>query len=84
MIMEIPKGLHVSMVLSPATSVPEWNKLGDGFLQTVFDFASSFVHDNEVLLLFCSDDLQMRADIKGFMKAYHFLVFKEFMGVNRL
>jgi hypothetical protein len=37
-----------------------------------------------VLLLFHPDDLQMRADIRGCMKAYHFSLFKEFMGVNCL
>jgi hypothetical protein len=32
MIMDIPKGLPIPMVSSPASSVPEWNKRGDGFL----------------------------------------------------
>jgi hypothetical protein len=84
MIIDIPEGLPVPMVSSPASSVPEWNKRGDGFLQMVFDFASGLVHDNGVLLLFHLDDLQMRADIRGCMKAYHFSFFKEFMGVNCL
>jgi hypothetical protein len=84
MIMDIPEGLPIPMVSSLASSIPEWNKRGDDFLQTVFDFASGLVHDNGVLLLFHPDDLQMRADIRGCMKAYHFSLFKEFMGVNRL
>jgi hypothetical protein len=84
MIMDIPEGFLVPMVSSPASSIPEWNKHGDDFLQTVFDFASGLVHDNGVILLFHLDDLQMRADIRGCMKAYHFSLFKEFMGVNRL
>ena len=42
------------------------------------------VHDNGVLLFFHPDDLQMKADIRGCLKAYHFSLFKEFMGVNRL
>jgi hypothetical protein len=84
MIMDIPEGLPVPMVNSPTSSIPEWNKRGDDFLQTVFDFASGLVHDNGVLLLFHPDNLQMRADIRGCMKAYHFSLFKEFMGVIRL
>jgi hypothetical protein len=48
----------------------------------VFDFANGLVHDSRVLLLFHPDDLQMRADIRGCMKAYHFSLFKEFMGMN--
>jgi hypothetical protein len=57
MIMDIPDGLHISLVSSPASSVPEWNKLRDGFLQMVFDFASSLVHDDDVLLFFHPDTL---------------------------
>ena len=72
------------MVSSLAISIPKWNKLRDGFLQMVFDFISSLVHGDWVLLVFHSDDLQMKVDIKGFMKAYHFSFFKEFMGVNHL
>jgi hypothetical protein len=53
-IVDIPEGLLVPIVSSPTTSVSKWNKLGDGFLQMVFNFASSLVHDIEVLLLFHS------------------------------
>ena len=67
-----------------ASSVPKWNKLPDRFVETIFEFASGLVHDNGVLLLFHPDDLQMKADIRGCLKAYHFSLFKEFMGINRL
>ena len=53
-------------------------------MQTIFEFAIGLVHDNRVLLLFHPDDLQMKADIKGCMKAYNFSLFKEFIGANRL
>ena len=63
MIMDIPEGLPVPTVASPTSSVPEWNKLPDRFVETVFEIASGLVHDNGVLLLFHPNDLQMRADI---------------------
>jgi hypothetical protein len=50
----------------------------------VFDFGSSLIHDNGVLLLFHKDDLKLRVDIRGYSKAYHFSIFKEWMGINRL
>ena len=84
MIMDIPEGLPVPTVASPTSFVLEWNKLPDQFVETVFEIASGLVHDNGVLLLFHPDDLQMRADIRGCLKAYHFSLFKEFIGVNRL
>ena len=67
-----------------ASSVLEWNKLPERFVATIFEFASRLVHDNGMLLLFHLDDLQMKADIRGCLKAYHFSFFKEFMGVNPL
>jgi hypothetical protein len=84
MIVDIPEGLPVPMVSSLPTSVPEWNSNDKNFLAMVFDFGSSLVHDNGVLLLFHKDDLKLRADIRGFTKAYHFKILKEWTGINRL
>jgi hypothetical protein len=82
MIVDILKGPPIPMVSSPATFVPKCD--GSWLLVDSFDFESSFIHDNGVLLFFHLDNLQMRVDIRGFMKAYHFSLFKEFMGVNCL
>jgi hypothetical protein len=64
--------------------VPEWNKRKKGFLEVLFDFANSHLHDKGAIILFFSDDLDVKADLKGLMSAYGFLTFKEWMGVNRL
>jgi hypothetical protein len=37
-----------------------------------------------VLLFFHKDNLKLRADIRGYSKAYHFSILKEWMGINRL
>jgi hypothetical protein len=50
----------------------------------VFEFGSSFVYDNGVLLLFHKDDLKLRADIRGSARAYHFKILKEWTGINHL
>jgi hypothetical protein len=50
----------------------------------VFDFGSFLVHDNGTLLFFHKDDLKLRANIRGYANAYHFKIFKEWMGINRL
>jgi hypothetical protein len=84
MIVDIPEGLPVPMVSSPPTSIPEWNSDDKSFLAMVFDFGSSLVHNNGVLLLFHKDDLKLRADIRGYFIAYHFSILKEWMGINRL
>jgi hypothetical protein len=71
-------------VSSPPTSIPGWNSADKNFLPIVFDFGSSLVHDNGALLFFYKDDLKLRANIRGFAKAYHFSILKEWMGINRL
>jgi hypothetical protein len=84
MIVDIPEGLPVPMVSFPSTSVLEWNSEDKNLLSMVFDFGSSLVHNNGVLLLFYKDDLKLKASIRGFAKAYHFSIMKEWMGINRL
>jgi hypothetical protein len=84
MIVDIPEGLPVPMVSSPPTSVPRWNSDDKNFLSIWFDIGNSLIHDNGVLLLFHKDDLQLRADIRGYSKAYHFSIFKEWTGINCL
>jgi hypothetical protein len=84
MIVDIPEGLPILIVSSPPTSVPVWNSTDENFLPLVFDFGSSRVHDTRALLLFHKDDLKLRANIRGYAKAYHFSIFKEWTGINRL
>jgi hypothetical protein len=55
-----------------------------GNLHLVLDFGSSLVHNDGVLLFFHLDNLQLRANIRGFMKAYHFSILKEWKGINCL
>jgi hypothetical protein len=64
--------------------VPEWNKRQKGFLEVVFDFANLHLYDKGAIFFFFSDDLDIKADLKGLMSAYGFLAFKEWMGVNYL
>ena len=84
MIVDIPEGLSIPIVSSPPTSIPVWNSADENFLPLVFDFGSSLVHNNGALLLFHMDDLKLRANIKGYAKAYHFSIFKEWTGINCL
>jgi hypothetical protein len=74
MIVDIPEGLPVPMMSSLPTSVPEWNSTDKNFVSMVFEFGSSLVHDNGVLLLLHKDNLQLRVDIRGYLKAYHFSI----------
>jgi hypothetical protein len=70
-------------VSSLPTSVREWNSEDKNFLPMVFDFGSSLIQDNGMLLLFHKDDFKLKADIRGSAKAYHFKILKEWTGINR-
>jgi hypothetical protein len=83
-IVDIPDDLPIPDLSSPPSFVPEWNKRKKGFLEVVFDFANSHLHDKGAMLLFFSDDLDVKAYLKGLMSAYRFLTFKDWMGVNHL
>jgi hypothetical protein len=72
------------MVSSHPTSIPQWNSEDKNFLPILFALGSSLVHDNGVLLLIHKEDLKLRASIRGFAKAYHFSIMKDWMGINRL
>lgn len=84
MILDIPDNLPIPQLSSTNTDVPEWNKLRPKVLDNVFDFASSHLQDAGAILLFFSDDLELKATLKGFNNTYGFTVFREWMGINRL
>jgi hypothetical protein len=84
MILDIPDDLPIPHLSSPATAVPDWNKLRPKFLDNVFDFASSSLQDAGAILIFFSDDLNLKATLRGFNNTYGFKVFREWMGINRL
>jgi hypothetical protein len=84
MIFDIPKNLPIPNMSSLPSSIPDWNQMHKDLLVSVFDFASGHAHDDGVLLLFLPDDLKLKATLQGYMEAYHFSVYQEWMGVNRL
>jgi hypothetical protein len=84
MIFDIPKNLPVPNMSSLPSSIPDWNQMHKDLLVSVFDFAGGHVHDDGVLLLFLPDDLKLKATLQGYMEAYHFSVYQEWMGVNQL
>jgi hypothetical protein len=83
-IVDIPENLPIPNLSCPATSVPSWNTLRQGFLDHMFDFASAHVQDCGAILLFFPDDLDLKANLRGYMRTYGFALFREWMGISRL
>jgi hypothetical protein len=84
MIFDIPKNLPIPNMSILSSSIPNWNQMHKDLLVSVFDFASGHVHDDGVLLLFLPNDLKLKAILQGYMEAYHFSIYQEWMGVNRV
>jgi hypothetical protein len=55
MIIDIPDDLPIPELSNPPMFVPLWNKHQPSFLEVVFDFANTHVHDRVVLLLHSND-----------------------------
>jgi hypothetical protein len=84
MIFDIPENLHVPNMSSLPSSIPDWNQMHNDLLVSVFDFVSGHIHDDGILLLFLPNDLKLKATLQGYMEAFYFSVYQEWMGVNRL
>ena len=84
MIFDIPENLPVPNMSNLPSSIIDSNQMHKDFLASVFDFASGYVHDDRVLLLFFPDDLKLKANLQGYMEAYHFSIYQEWMGVSWL
>jgi hypothetical protein len=74
-IVDIPENLPIPNLSCPATSVPSWNTLRQGFLDHMFDFASANVQDCGAILLFFPDDLELKENLRGYMQTYGFALF---------
>ena len=84
MIFDIIKNLLVLNMSSLPSPILNWNQMHTDLLVLVFDFVDRHVHDDGVLLLFLLDELKLKATLQGYMEAYHFSVYQEWMGVNWL
>ena len=84
MIFDIPINLFVPNTSSLPSSIHDQNQMHREFFVLVFDFAGAHVYDDGVLLFFLPNDLKLKATLQGYMKAYQFSIYQEWMGVNWL
>jgi hypothetical protein len=76
--------LAISNDSTPPSFVPTWNSFSPTYLDTIFNFAATRVHNSRAVIFFHADSLKINADLKGYLKACDFKIFKEWMGINRL
>jgi hypothetical protein len=76
--------LSVPNISNANGEVPGWNVQKAGFLDELFDFASTHLQDDGVILLFHTGSLDLLMHLRGFQKVYCFKIHKEWIDVNRL
>ena len=82
--MDILDNLFVPNISNANGEVPRWNEQKAGFLDELFDFASTHLQDDGAILLFHTCSLNLLKHLRGFQEVYCFKIHKEWMGVNRL
>ena len=74
-IADYPDGLRVPGVSDPSSHIPPWNALFPSFLQVLMAFAHQYLHDDEALLMFYPDFINIKKDVLGFLKNYKFIIY---------
>jgi hypothetical protein len=83
-IVDILDNLSIPNISNANGEVPGWNVQKAGFLDELFDFASTHLQDDGAILLFHTGNLNLLKHLRGFQNVYRFKIHKEWMGVNRL
>jgi hypothetical protein len=81
-IVDILDNLSVRNNSNANGEIPRWNVQKAGFLDELFDFASTHLQDDDAILLFHTGSLNLLKHLKGFQKVYRFKIHKEWMGVK--
>lgn len=76
LIVDILESLYVLHLFVSITSVHNWNILQPRFLDKAFDFDSFHVQNLGDFYYFHIDDVKIKTNMKEFMKAYNFTVFR--------
>jgi hypothetical protein len=83
-IVDLPEGLPVPTVSSPADVVPPWNHCFESFLEAVFVFAEEYLYDDGGVIVNHPFQVDAKSTILGYSAEYSFEIRKEWFCMNRL
>lgn len=83
-IVDIPENLPVPGISTGNSTIPQWNVRPEKFVDTVFEFADNFIHDNAALLLFHANDRELQLEIEDCATTYDFKVLMDWWALNEL
>jgi len=84
-VVDIPNGLPVLNVSVPPSHIPTWNMLNQKeIMESIFEFALKYIHDDEAILLFHPTNKKIREFTLEYANMYGFHLLDFWMGMNKL
>lgn len=68
----------------PSTVIPPWNVRPEKYVDTIFEFAEIYLHDDGALLLFHANDRDVLIDVEECAETYNFHLECDWWGMNDL
>lgn len=68
----------------PSTAIPSWNVRPEKYLETVFEFADLYLHDDAALLLFHPNDRNVLLEVEDLAETYNFRLQYDWWAMNDL
>ncbi len=62
--------------------IPEWNKRGKKYVETIFEFADGYLHDDGALVLLHCDDRKLHLKVDNLAEQYDMVLAKDWWGFN--
>lgn len=84
MIADIPENLPVPGISVPSSAIPSWNFRPEKYVDTIFEFADSYIHDNAALLLLHANDRDLQLEIEECAMTYDFKLLFDWWALNEL
>lgn len=83
-IADIPENMPVPGISVLNTDIPPWNVRPEKYLETVFEFADLYLHDDAALLLFHPNDRDILLEIEDLAVTYNFKLEHDWWAMNDL
>ena len=83
-IADITENLPDPWISVPNSAIPPWNVRPEKYIDTIFEFADNYIHDNAALLLFHANDRDLQLEIEDCAMTYDFKLLIDWWALNEL
>lgn len=71
-------------ISAPSTVIPQWNVRPEKYVDTIFEFAELYLHDDAAILLFHANDRDILFDVEECAISYSFRLAHDWWAINDL